>query len=1528
MRNIFNGNYKKLDDDVSFQILRTNPRLTTNTKLMYDGEKIYFESFSADDLLSSKDYKNKRVWASGLFNRDIKNFLLGTGKSAYTIGQRLENNVVGDDYSLQYENMYWCGCEEIESYAYPQEFGMVAPLYLRKKLPNYFIIFKVDGPSNFLMKKDVDDIDSDGDRDEFIDDNYNFKEDILNKATIVKSFDLREGTVIGNYIRNYISQKSFEFDKSMYVNFSTKEIYYYGIDIEQGLLTTKVENFEDELVKCDNTVTHSDDWLTSGYERNKLIYPYIINFEFLFDDNKTEDYKFCRYFGYYCDDIDIYEFERGDGCTINKDYNYYLKDKYNNIHLAQKFIMNYDDVNESYKFIETSYPYKNKYSECVYNNKKYDFISSDGYLNSNDNVQFDNIEYNGDVCVSMFNKPSDVKYNDNKLNHEINKNYICVTDEYEDSDDFEGYDDDFISSYCDYVDGYGYSSYMFVIDKQLQHGDGIEIHNLDDDEDGKGISFFATEFEYIGNVVRKAEEDRIEGNRFSCTGSINDTAKNLCKCINNYRNKKNLYNAVCYNNIIVIRFLKTGSIYDNKLFVEFHGDIEKNIIIKNPNGDNRFYGGTDVENCRFKVRVDDISFFMGETHNRYLKTTEGHDNAEILSYTYAIDEFGDIDSEYYVICTDRNGVYVKISNTKQVEIVDKFYAKFGVLSFYPVKDFDFDTIYSPYCDDSSFDRELDNISKIVSENINDDDCNALEYIKRGRLFNYNGKSLKSEYDYFYENMIPELCTVSKTSCYISKWGYVDGMDSCENPYRLNCSKIFGVDNLSANLESYIANKQHFTHEMPYYFFDDDFGEMYNQYQYINISDYKNKTYSEILDFWTNNFLREDEDLFDKYFKNREDNVNKRHSTKYSRFNHGNVYKEPETLFRGVKFNISEMIKDKKGYKEVKSAKYNDYRFAMVYIPCKSTKLFFNNDVHFIKNDKFKFIVGIIICNIFNLTYRMTKSFMYLSCNNTLVYNSDVIKNTEKILKDESDGNVRRIRFTTTFNESFDCKTYNSVYLLDDLYITSPLLRCIIDTFIKIYNECEIYRIEFIQKNNKITYEKNNIKLDGYKLKIDDVSKGDEFTKYSDIDVNIEIKYYEKGEEEKGEDGIRDEDRYKTIIKYITDDLSYIYNNLSARNIKENINNDRKVHYNTNDFKIKVIEPTQIDCYDLFSGEYDNYNVDIVINDDCRIITLNRYSGYYQPIFKDILFYDDLKIKGNLFKFSNVKFHYDYKDYEGSFGVINNMFYHKINEEKGNTILQDTEPYYPLTGNYALDYDNYNIYSSNWDMGYYTKHKDIINSEKCNYIASVDNNLCMFGSKVMNVPENIELEGFKGIGVWNDNYIMNPDSCDYEVLYKEENNSVDYCLFLKKRLIRYFKEINEIRDEIEKYIAPEYSYGLKNTLDDDVEEYIIRNIIDQYRLDSIEVYVKQIKRGVKDENIENDYAKYIEEYIIGDSDDSDDSDVFNVYNVDDLVKYDSFERTKKFVVSNINFDELDKKITYKLNKGLQEYFAFKVKLIKK
>ena len=249
-----NIKYVKLDDGVSFSLVRTNPKLTTNTKLMYNGKKMYMESYASSELLNRTTYKNVSVKQNSSYNKDIVNFLNGSGSQAYNVYQNFSNIAISDSYDNQFETLYWCGAEYIDSSFYSEEIGFVAPLYLREKLPNYFLIFRLDSPSNYNFN-----IGEDGSK---LDSSFDFKTDILDKAVLIKSFDLREGSVLGNYIHNYIDQESFEFDKSMYVNFSNAEVTYYGINRTNGVLEKKVENFENELLKNDNPIFVNYKWFT------------------------------------------------------------------------------------------------------------------------------------------------------------------------------------------------------------------------------------------------------------------------------------------------------------------------------------------------------------------------------------------------------------------------------------------------------------------------------------------------------------------------------------------------------------------------------------------------------------------------------------------------------------------------------------------------------------------------------------------------------------------------------------------------------------------------------------------------------------------------------------------------------------------------------------------------------------------------------------------------------------------------------------------------------------------------------------------------------------------------------------------------------------------------------------------------------------------------------------------------------------------------------------------------------------------
>ena len=77
-----------MDEDMSFQLMRTNPVLTTNTKLMYDGSSMWMESFDASTQLTSQRYKNYQVYQNGYYNEDLKKFLTGLGNTAYVVGQK------------------------------------------------------------------------------------------------------------------------------------------------------------------------------------------------------------------------------------------------------------------------------------------------------------------------------------------------------------------------------------------------------------------------------------------------------------------------------------------------------------------------------------------------------------------------------------------------------------------------------------------------------------------------------------------------------------------------------------------------------------------------------------------------------------------------------------------------------------------------------------------------------------------------------------------------------------------------------------------------------------------------------------------------------------------------------------------------------------------------------------------------------------------------------------------------------------------------------------------------------------------------------------------------------------------------------------------------------------------------------------------------------------------------------------------------------------------------------------------------
>ena len=114
-------------------------------KLTSNGKDIYLESFSANNELSSARFKAFKISGDSTYDKDVFRFFqLGqTPKDiAYDVFQEFRSIAVLPEYSNQYEMFYSSGTRSVASDSYSEDLGMLAPIWLKDQMPNYFVIFK------------------------------------------------------------------------------------------------------------------------------------------------------------------------------------------------------------------------------------------------------------------------------------------------------------------------------------------------------------------------------------------------------------------------------------------------------------------------------------------------------------------------------------------------------------------------------------------------------------------------------------------------------------------------------------------------------------------------------------------------------------------------------------------------------------------------------------------------------------------------------------------------------------------------------------------------------------------------------------------------------------------------------------------------------------------------------------------------------------------------------------------------------------------------------------------------------------------------------------------------------------------------------------------------------------------------------------------------------------------------------------------------------------------------------------------
>ena len=298
----------------SFMLLRANPKLSGNVKFVIDSSyNLYLDTFKASPKLNDYRFRKYPISADGNYPRDIKTVFKNLPvNELYKIPENsFKVHKVYTDFNNQYETMYEYGAETNTDNLYNENMKILAPLYIGDNIPTFFTIFRYDDifneeTYNGLKINDI-----------------NKFESLIKKSKVVTTFDLRTYTSIGQYLNNYKEMLSnygqcylqfIEQDNDkVSQSYRQGNNIWKGISVLRGILTNQSETsyFAAKLLNDENITNKQElfnNFIMKGFERHHLLYPNILNLEFMFNDNSQDEYSMHRYFGLYLTENDFIKY--------------------------------------------------------------------------------------------------------------------------------------------------------------------------------------------------------------------------------------------------------------------------------------------------------------------------------------------------------------------------------------------------------------------------------------------------------------------------------------------------------------------------------------------------------------------------------------------------------------------------------------------------------------------------------------------------------------------------------------------------------------------------------------------------------------------------------------------------------------------------------------------------------------------------------------------------------------------------------------------------------------------------------------------------------------------------------------------------------------------------------------------------------------------------------------------------------------------------------------------------------------------
>jgi hypothetical protein len=1467
-------------DKASFQLIRTNPKLTTNVKLVVNSAgKIFLESFDANQVLSTSNYKASPVDPKSSYDKDVANFYTNRStpkEIAYSSYQQSGDNAVLPSYDLQYEMFYASGTEAISSEAYTEDLGILAPLWLEEQMPDHFLIFRIDDPVAFNLVKQNS---SSNGIDVANTPDY-FDQKILQACTLIKSVDLTPASDIGSYLRNYRNQANFP-ESPLFLNLQSDQMTQYrGISFAEGRFADKGELLYSEFYKKDKSMIEQEYFTTSGFERNGVIVANLINLQFLFSDATAADYSINRYFGLYANMVEEGTFKiDSEGFYVNS-----TKEK------NQKPALPTANALETLTYFSVENP------EGVVMYYQNDSLATTTGEPTSDRVN---------EVSSIF-----VVKDKNGLLHSLKKgaqwdvNSVRLSDTKVNVADFGGYTAS--NGFFDTVllEGKAKASVSWKISGEIPLGYTINFY------DGSGFTLtLESNATLVNNKLGANSYGKSFEYFFNGQGQPMDIAKSIVSALNFYGQGQRFFSAIAQDDTVII-FSRFGGSRFNRLNFEVDGTIgviPQLTVFPNKYDSGKFYftGGSDYQKSRVKIPMSLHSSIVGKYTD-----LENYSKAECLGYGLYLDEpvfnqegapvqFKNVTNYVSAFFDEDN---IKKSKSGGIAVYDLYSIPFGRLSVFPVRDFDFDFYSSQYSEEGELAEEYNQYNqnvKLVNPSqqilmvpVNQGSYpNIVNFYKNGGftklqpvLENTANSDIEeviilSEYDRLFENFNKNLALFSRTNPNVCKWVYDNyGKDVRNKPYRFNFSDAFGVYNFSPSPLSNRQDALSFSHEwyylgqVPDYFSDSG---MMNSWSYFNFTPndnvgstlgfFQDITSDNFGDFFTVDHLISSGGgspifaYFDKQIR-------------FSRFIGGDNQNFSQTFFRGIKVIAKERVEKTvhlnyniNSIQTAKNSNFNDYRFAAILIPTTRTDKP-NFQIKVVRNKKWKTLTIMIFLNVnyptmqpgantssidrtllYNLQGLIKSGTFTVSGSNFTTFNPNIgsavtgfypspVTNynpaTYQVTK--MSGWINPLTSTGTPGGVYTIRGVGTKFLTEIVAGSDGLLKDI--TFNVAPNSYKISQITKVLSNT--TLEALLVQENG-------------------SDISLPLSGVNLTDFKHGTYGLIGGGFGVLTNRMNQVSFSNIYNMLNQGSpdvIYETVSetgalthNDFLVELSSGSLDMKASylryvpdpnKPTAFNLQDVVGYEF-------AISKNPGVIPIYRQPGNYNIKFVDLFKFKDPYLQNiieniaptsykqnvlNLCRYKNTQFDTNYPN----FGQIRNYFFHKVNSTNPGSILElssntSYSSVYPLIGEVAIDKrDKFYVFASSWDPGYFTTYLTKTSKSLSPGTFATLEQKSFFGSKYLKVPQTVILE--------------NLDTSEFSYSY-DSQNTLTVSIDLQARLIRFFRE--NAYNMFLKFVNPAYTNFSHTDLSQFINSYVEKNVLPLYKLNNVNMYLKETAGGTDD-----------------------------------------------------------------------------------